>query len=218
MSRDWAAPAAAGAAAPAGHARYHRPVTAPDPPPAGDPDLPLLQAFAAGDLRASRILVDRHLTRLHGLAWRLLDDREEAEDVVQECFLKLWQQAGRWQPRARIATWLYQVTLNAARDRQRRRRSWAALDPELAADSHAGPQEQSAVEQHQRQLRQALRALPERQREAILLSHFEQLSQREAAAAMEISEDALEALLVRARRALRQQLLPGAVETAERRP
>lgn len=171
-----------------------------------DPDLPLLRAFAAGDARSGRQLLDRHLGRLHGLAFRLLGNRADAEDVCQESFMKLWQAAPRWQPRARVSTWLYQVALNASRDRWRRMRGESTLDDEIVVEPGLGPEQRLLAEQRQRLLRHALARLPERQREALLLCHFEQLSQREAAAVLQVSEGALESLLSRARAQLREQL------------
>jgi RNA polymerase sigma-70 factor, ECF subfamily len=150
-----------------------------------DPDADLLPAIAAGDARACAILVDRHAGRVHGLASRLLGDGAEADDVSQEVFIAAWKHAGRWRPDggARFSTWLTRVTLNACRDRLRTRRIRSASS-----------------------VRAALEELPPRQREALVLCHYQGLRQDEAAAAMELSVDALESLLARARRTLRTRL------------
>jgi RNA polymerase sigma-70 factor, ECF subfamily len=182
---------------------------------ADDPDIESLRAAAAGDAAACRRLVDRHLRPLHAFAARILDDASEAEDVCQESFMKLWQFAPQWTPgRARVATWLYQVALNACRDRQRRRRPQALADPdELQADT-AGPGRLQERAETGALVRQAMERLPERQREALVLFHFEGHTQSEAAAVLDVSVDALESLLARARRTLRD-LLADASPTAD---
>jgi RNA polymerase sigma-70 factor, ECF subfamily len=172
-----------------------------------DPDLALLQAAAAGDGAACRGLVDRHLRSLHAFAARLLDDASEAEDVCQDAFVKLWQRAPDWIPdRARVVTWLYQVALNGCRDRLRRRRPETAFEPERMHSEQPGPGSQHERDERHLQLHQAIARLPERQREALLLFHLQGHSQSEVAAVLEVSIDALESLLARARRTLRAQL------------
>lgn len=167
-----------------------------------------LRDYAAGRQVGARQLVEHYLPRLHRLAWRLLDDAAEAEDVCQEAFMKLWQQAPNWRAEARIGTWLHQVTLNAARDRLRRRRGGGTSEVEVADLVDHGPQSDperlAAESESQRWLAQAIEQLPPRQREALLLCHDQQLSQKEAAEVMEIDVGALESLLSRARQALRQ--------------
>ncbi len=144
----------------------------------------------------------------------MLDDSAEAEDVCQDVFLRLWKQAPRWQAgRAQLATWLYTVMLNACRDRLRKRRPQQPLDEQLHSEQ-IGPEGAHQQRERQRQLRQALAELAPRQRQALALFHDGQLSQAEAAEAMQISQDALESLLARARRSLRAKLLSGTVATA----
>jgi RNA polymerase sigma-70 factor (ECF subfamily) len=172
-----------------------------------DPDADLLPLLAEGDERAFEQLVDRHLSRLHAAATRLLNDRSEAEDVCQDVFLQAWRQASQWQPgRARFATWLHQVMLNGCRDRLRRRRPQSELDPDALVDRQHGPERTFDEAQREQALQAALAELPERQREAVILCHYGALSQREAAASLDLSVDALESLLARARRQLRLQL------------
>jgi RNA polymerase sigma-70 factor, ECF subfamily len=173
----------------------------------GDPDLDLLRRIANGDGAACAALVDRHLRRITGLAGRLLGDRADAEDVAQEVFLRVWQQAPKWRSgEAKFSTWLHRVTLNLCTDRLRRRRETAleaAGDPASDAPSpDAGLQEAAIVARVQA----ALAQLPERQREAIVLCHYQELGNIEAAAVLELSVDALESLLARGRRKLRELL------------
>lgn len=171
---------------------------------AGDPDLPLLPRIAAGDADACRTLVDRHLAAVHATAARLLGDAAEADDVAQEVFLAVWQAARTWQPgRARFRTWMLRVATNASRDRQRRRRRFDADALDGLESAAPGPEQNTIQDQREDSLAAALQALPERQRAAIVLCHFEECSQLEAADILGVSEAALESLLARGRRRLR---------------
>lgn len=173
-----------------------------------DPDAELLPAVAAGDARACAMLVDRHAGRVHALASRLLGDAAEADDVSQEVFIAAWKQAGRWRGdgRARFSTWLTQVTLNACRDRLRARRPTAPVELLEAMPGDIGPEHRTLDAERATRVRAALAELPPRQREALVLCHYQGLRQDEAAAAMELSVEALESLLARARRTLRTRL------------
>lgn len=174
-------------------------------PAVHDPDGELVRRAAEGDGRAWQALVDRHLGLVHALATRLLGSRAEAEDVAQETFLRAWRHIDRWRPgQARWGTWLCRVALNLCRDRLRRPRP-LALDEELA-DSHPSPVAGLQAEAVAVQVRAALDRLPERQREALVLCYYEQMSNIEAAQVMEVSVEALESLLSRARRGLRRDL------------
>lgn len=174
-----------------------------------DPDLALVERVGRGEPAASRALVTAKLSRILGLATRLLRDPAEAEDVAQEAFVRVWRQAGSWQAgRARFDTWLHVVVLNLCRDRLRRRREVTVdVMPEVADPA---PDAEAALIAAQQGdcVADALAALPIRQKEAIMLVHYQGLSGAQAAAALEISVEALESLLARGRRALRARLTP----------
>ena len=175
--------------------------------PVEDSDLDLVRRVGAGDGPACAALVDRHLSRILGLAGRMLGNRAEAEEVAQEVFLRVWQQAGRWRAgEARFSTWLHRVAVNLCQDRLRRRRETsleAAGDPPSPDPPPEAALQRDAVVAR---VGAALRQLPERQRTAILLSHYQELGNVEAAAVLGVSVEALESLLARGRRRLKELL------------
>lgn len=173
----------------------------------GDPDEELLARVANGDPASVRALVARKLPRLLSLAGRMLGDASAAEDVAQEAFLRVWKQAPRWNPgAARFDTWLHRVALNLCYDRLRRRRELSYAEPPDRADDAPGPERGLEAADTGRRVSAALQALPDRQREAIVLCHYQELGNIEAAATMGVSVEALESLLGRGRRAMRAAL------------
>lgn len=172
-----------------------------------DPDEELVIRVGQGDPAAVRALVARKLPRLLSLAGRMLGDRGEAEDVTQEAFLRAWKQAPAWRPgTARFDTWLHRVTLNLCYDRLRRRREIVAEASLDLPDEGPAPDRGLEANDVGRRVGRALQALPDRQREAIVLCHYQELGNIEAAALMGVSVEALESLLGRGRRALRAAL------------
>lgn len=172
-----------------------------------DPDEDLIRRVGQGDLAASQVLVERKLPRILALAKRMLNDPAEAEDVAQEAMLKAWKQASKWKPgQARFDTWLHRVALNLCYDRLRRRREIPTETPPDRPDEGPGPDRGLMALDVGRRVDAALALLPERQREAVVLCHYQELSNIDAAALMETSVEALESLLSRGRRALREAL------------
>lgn len=160
-----------------------------------------------GDPAAIQALVARKLPRVLALATRMLGDAAEAEDVAQEAMLRVWRQAPRWRPgAARFDTWLHRVALNLCYDRLRRRRETPMAEPPERPDPGPAPDAGLAAADLGAQVDRALAALPERQREAIVLCHYQELSNIDASAVLGISVEALESLLSRGRRALRAAL------------
>lgn len=170
------------------------------------PDEALLVAFANGDGAAGRVLLGRLAPKLFSHAARVLGDRAEAEDVVQETMLRLWKIAAEWrQDEAKVSTWAYRVAVNLCTDRLRSR----TRRPHVGIDGIAEPVApiESAVEHmtdaaRNDALDRALKTLPDRQRQAVVLRHLEGLSNPEIASIMDIGVEAVESLTARGKRAL----------------
>lgn len=174
----------------------------------GDPDEDLVRRVARGDARAIETLVAAKLPRLLALARRMLGDPEEAEDVCQEVFLRIWRNAAAWRPGpAKFDTWVHRVTLNLCYDRLRRHRERPLVQAVDQIDPGPAPDAGLNGLDTARRVEQALQSIAPRQREAIILTYYQDMSNAEAALTMNIAVEALESLLSRGRRALRALLL-----------
>lgn len=170
-------------------------------------DEALLERCGQGDQQAAALLINRHSPRVLALAQRMLSSREDAEDVTQDVFIKVYKHAANWESgKAKFTTWLHRVTINQCYDRLRKKRETGMEDPPDMEDDGLGPAEQLQEHQRQKRLKQAISELPERQRAALLLNHYEGLSNPETADILELSVEAVESLLSRARRNLKQIL------------
>jgi RNA polymerase sigma-70 factor, ECF subfamily len=174
---------------------------------------------AAGDMSAFRELVARHQAPLVNFVYRVVLDRAEAEDLVQETFFNAYKAAARYRPEARFSTWLYRIATNLALNAltARRRRPRVSLDAEenstpqasrIRADDKDAPDRQLERRELAEAVERALAQLPERQRTAVALHRFEGFSYEEIAEAMSCSVDAVDSLLRRAKTALKQALAP----------
>ncbi|MEZ5669170.1 MAG: RNA polymerase sigma factor [Alphaproteobacteria bacterium] len=174
---------------------------------AADGDDSLILAAAGGDRGAFARLVDRHSARAFAVAYRMTGNRSDAEDVVQEAFIRAWRHADRWQPgRAAFSTWLYRVVTNAAIDQKRRPRHDDLEDVAEPMDETPDAEESLLVRQRNAAIAKASAALPDRQRQALALCYGAGLSNKAAADVIGVSVKALESLLIRAKRALRDDL------------
>lgn len=174
------------------------------------PDENLIEDVAAGNRPAFEVLMRRHVKRSIAVADRILGDPGDAEDVVQEVFLQIWHHADRWRPgEGKFTTWLYRIVVNRSLDHRRRSRPLPLDDSALDRPS-ADPDAEAVLSERQlaRQADAAVAALPERQRTALALCFYDELTCREAAKAMNVSVSAMESLLVRARRTVRERLWP----------
>jgi RNA polymerase sigma-70 factor (ECF subfamily) len=186
-------------------ARSGDPGEAPGEPPAEDARA--IAALARGDAGAFRDLVQRHLPLLLGIARRMLRDEAEAEDIAQETLLRLWRNAAGIELGAGgLRPWLRRVVSNLCIDRIRARRHVAVVDEVPETPERAKQLDAIAESDLGARVDRAMRSLPERQRLALTLFHFEGLSQREVGDTLGLSDDAVESLLARGRRALKVAL------------
>ena len=167
----------------------------------------LMVLFANGDDEAATTLAYRHTPRVLALAFRMLGDKAEAEDVAQDSLMRLWKIAPDWrQGEAKVSTWLYRVTSNLCTDRLRK---YSGKRRPKDIDSVAEPEDgmpsveaQMIGQDRANALQDALQTLPERQRQAVALRFLQELSNPEVADIMEISVEAVESLLARGKRSL----------------
>jgi RNA polymerase sigma-70 factor (ECF subfamily) len=174
-------------------------------PPAAESDDSLMVRLKGGDSAAFAELLGRHAAAVTGFSYRMVGNAAEADDIAQETFLRLWRGREKWEPRAQVRTWMLRVAHNLCIDRFRRREVVTNEFPELV-DGRPSPAGELQRQQVGRIVNEALAALPERQRAAIGLVYYEDLSNIEAAEVLGVSIDALESLLARGRRSLRQIL------------
>jgi RNA polymerase sigma factor (sigma-70 family) len=170
-------------------------------------DAALLARAARGEPAAARLLGARRAPRLLAMATRLLGDAAEAEDVTQEAFLRLWRIAPGWNDAGSVGGWLHRTARNLCLDRLRRRGRWSAIDDVAEpADPQPGAVERLAAQDRAAALSRAMAALPDRQRAAVTLRHFEGMSNPDIGAALGVSVEAVESLLSRGRKALARAL------------
>ncbi len=168
-----------------------------------------MAALAGGDPNAGRALVDAHLSHVLAVARRMLGDQAEAEDVAQDTFMRAWKAADRWKPgQAKVSTWLHRIAMNQCLDRLRKKKPEPLASDFDAPSDRLDPEAELYQQQLGRRIDGAIQALPERQRAAIVLSHYQHLSNQEASEILGVSVEALESLLSRGRRALKQSLRP----------
>lgn len=170
------------------------------------------------DREAFTRLLDRHLAGLQKFLIRTTGNGADADEVAQEAFLRIWTRADSWQSdRVRFTTWLFRIARNLAIDRHRRRRETNDEDLEQVVDETPDTAHTIDAERRRKMMQIAIGQLPERQRTALVLCHFDGMSNPDAAAVLDVSVDALESLLSRARRSLKNALRP-LIETRETQP
>ncbi len=171
-------------------------------------DHELLALIQDGNGQAFAALVERHTDRFYRLAYRYLQNKEAAEDAVQDAFVKLWENPGLWQPErnSKFTTWFYRIVVNLCLD-QRKKKKPAPLDDEFSVIDEREPVDEMMIHvQEQRALEKEIGALPERQRTALNLCFDEGLSNQEAAEVMGLNLKALQSLIMRAKITLKERM------------
>jgi RNA polymerase sigma-70 factor (ECF subfamily) len=187
-----------------------------------DPDIRLMLRVRGGDEAAFAELVERYQNRLVAVMNHIVGNSDEAEDLAQECFLRVYKTRHKYTPKAKFSTWLFTIAnnlaLNAIRNRQRRQalpldlrdsgpHGLRPADPAVA-DREAPPTHQLQQKELAGIIRQALEDLNERQRVAVVLNKFEDMNYADIAEVMGLSAKAVKSLLSRARSKLREALQP----------
>jgi RNA polymerase sigma-70 factor (ECF subfamily) len=168
----------------------------------------LMRRVATGDAQALGLVAERYTPMLFAVAWRMLADAAEAEDVVQETITRAWVNAASWTPvGGGLGAWLRRIATNLCLDRKRRRAF--VSDEEVPERADESPPADTLIDAERRRqaVATAMQALPDRQRAAIVLAYFEGVSNGEAAATLGLGVKALESLLVRARQGLSRNLM-----------
>lgn len=181
--------------------------TGPSPVASLDDDTLLARMRDDDDAVAYRLLVERHVDRAYAIALRVLGNMADAEDVAQECLVKVWTHRNSWQEgKAKFSTWLYRVVVNRCIDLRRRPTNECLDDVPEPMDDEAD----SVTRIHRTQvfgrLEEAMGRLPEQQRLALTLSYFDDLGNAEIAEILDTTVAAVESLLKRGRQTLRDRL------------
>ncbi len=175
-------------------------------PEKDDPEL--LALVQQGSGQAFAALVERHAERFYRLAYRFLQDRAAAEDVVQDAFLKLWENPASWQPErgSKFTTWFYRIVVNLCLDLKKKKAAVPLENAPELADEREAADESLMRSQARRILEREIAALPERQRTALNLCFDEGLSNQEAAEVMGLKLKALQSLIMRAKATLKERM------------
>jgi len=172
-------------------------------------DEELILRIGKGDQKAYGTLVERHLSMNLGFASKILGNTADAEEVMQEAFIRVWKHSNLWDPsrNTKFTTWFYRVVTNLCHDVSRKRKPQTKTEVlEAMASDEVAADNLIAVNQRSQQVKNGLNEIPQRQCTAIILCYFQGLSNREAAEVMEVSLSAIESYLVRGRRNLAEAL------------
>lgn len=175
-----------------------------------DPLLGHLRNAANGDKKAAAALVRAISPKLFGISYRLLQNQSDAEEVTQEALLRLWKIAKEWRAgEAMIETWAYRVVTNLSFDKLRSAKKFGAdqLEDDTFMDDKISAEGELINRDISNEIDRALAQLPPRQRAVIVFTYFEAMGAKETAAAMETTIEAVESLLSRAKKSLKQALL-----------
>lgn len=171
-------------------------------------DQDLLALIQDGSHQAFGELVERHTLRFYRLAYRYVQDRETAEDIVQDAFLRLWENPASWRPdrSSKFTTWFYRIVVNLCLDWQKKKRPIPLDEAMPLVDERETADEAMIRIQEQKLLEKEIAALPERQRTALNLCFDEELTNQEAAEVMKVNLKALQSLIMRAKTTLKQRM------------
>ncbi len=171
-------------------------------------DEALIENIANQDTEAFQELIERYQSLVFNTAYRFVGNVHDAEDLAQEAFLRVFKNAERYVPSAKFKTWLSRIVTNLCLDFLKKKKP-VLLEEESFLDIPSPglrPSQELELNERQRILQQAVQCLKETQRMALVLHHYECLKYEEIAQVMGCSVKAVESLLVRAKKALRERL------------
>jgi len=179
-------------------------------------DITLMMSVKRGDEEAFQALVERHQYRIVGTVAKMLGRETDAEDIAQQVFVRVWQSASRYEPEAKFTTWLLTITRNLVFNEMRRRRRSKLVEMQTEEDEERFAQHEDSTARSPSSLAQnaelqnaiadAIAALPESQRMAVILRRYEELSYEEIAEVLKTSVPSVKSLLFRARTELKERL------------
>jgi RNA polymerase sigma-70 factor (ECF subfamily) len=182
------------------------------------PSEELMARVAEGDDYAFQILVNRHQASVLNMIYRFMGDRSKSEDLAQETFLQVWRAAKSYQRKSKFTTWLYRICVNLCLNeiKSARRKKWLQFfqnapdskhpENESLLDESPNPEDRLLARERNQQITNALQALPENQRIALILKRYDDLSYEEISRILHCSVSAVDSLLVRAKRTLQKKL------------
>lgn len=179
----------------------------------------LVKQVKGGNMEAFRTLVNNHHQRVVNICMSFVNQQEDAEDVAQEVFIEVYKSIISYREEASLSTWLYRLAVNKSldflRQKKRKKRGYGVLSSfdqndisNLSVSSDYNIHENMEAEERRQILHRTMEQLPERQRVALTLSKIDELPQKEVAHIMGVSEGSVESLLVRAKKKLRDLLMP----------
>lgn len=186
------------------------------PDPTSDEDnVRLMLRVKEGDVRAFELLVERHQRAVIGTVARMLNNVDDAHDVAQQVFVRVWRSAPRYEPSAKFTTWLFTITRNLVFNEMRRRNRKREVSIEAGEEEHhhtiasPGREQPDAVAQQEeleKAIDAAIQSLPDKQRLAVSLRRFEDMPYEEICEVLGMSLSAVKSLIFRARNVLKEKL------------
>ena len=186
-----------------------------------DPDAKLMLEFAKGNTSAFDQILKKYKGIVINIAYRFIQNRDEAEDIAQEVFLKVYNSARRYKPEAKFSTWIYKITVNLCLNKLRSKKHLQtvsldkpifSIENEIIRENHDPAYVHPSINLEKKELdllvKEAISALPSNQRVAVILQKYEGLSYREISEIMGCSTSAVDSLLQRAKQNLKRKLAP----------
>jgi RNA polymerase sigma-70 factor (ECF subfamily) len=186
-----------------------------------DPDAKLMLEFVQGNTSAFEQILKKYKGFVINIAYRFIQNRAEAEDIAQEVFLRVYNSANRYNPKAKFSTWIYKITTNICLNRFKSKKYLQAISldkpisatgdeiiPEIPDPSYVHPSVNAEKKELNQLVKEAISSLPTNQRMAVILQKYEGLSYLEISEIMRCSTSAVDSLLQRAKQNMKRKLAP----------